>query len=164
MTRDLGSSPSETRSPGFGRDRDADAAAPDASSPRQRRRQPGVASRGSVAAPTLLVLADRVHVRFSPDPNGDPDEPVDALLLQGGRVVMAGRRTDLLSRRNGADVLDLRGNTITPGLIDSHIHLIEWALARRDIDLTTTATPHEAAEVVAEHAREHAGSWVLGRG
>lgn len=86
----------------------------------------------------LLVLADRVHAA------GD-GAPADALLLRRGRVIDVGRGDALRAEAPGAAVLDLRGTTLTPGLTDSHIHLLEWALSRPEVDLSEATSPEQAA-------------------
>ena len=105
----------------------------------------------------LLLRADRIH---DPAPTHD-----DALLLAAGRVVARGAFDDLRRRDPGAGILDLRGCTLTPGLTDAHIHLVEWALARGHADLAGAASPADAARTAARHA---AGTpdrpWVLGGG
>jgi len=108
---------------------------------------------------TLLVLADRVHTLAD-------DRPAGALLVRDGRIAAVGDRADLRRAAPGARVLDLSGTVVTPGLTDAHIHLTEWAFARREVDLAHAESPRHAAALVAEHAGYHApaGAWLRGRG
>jgi predicted amidohydrolase YtcJ len=55
----------------------------------------------------------------------DPRRPAaEALAVQGGRVVAVGRRRDTRAwRHRRTRVLDLRGATVIPGLVDAHAHL-----------------------------------------
>jgi predicted amidohydrolase YtcJ len=108
------------------------------------------------AARPLLVLADRVHTM---DRAG-----VNALLIRDGRIVATGAAAELRQAAPGTDLLDLRGTTITPGLTDAHVHLTEWAFARREVDLTGVASPAAAARAVAEHVAQQPLPWVRGRG
>ena len=109
----------------------------------------------------VLVLARRIHTL---DPASTTDGPrPDALLIQHGRVLAAGTADDLRRAAPAARTLDLRPATLTPGLVDAHIHLIEWALFRRDVDLTAAASPEDAARLVARHAGRGSG-WIRGRG
>ena len=43
----------------------------------------------------------------------------DALLVDAGKVVAAGKRTDLAKRAGDAKVVDGKGRTVLPGLIDA---------------------------------------------
>ncbi|HET9986616.1 MAG TPA: amidohydrolase [Longimicrobiales bacterium] len=121
----------------------------------------------------LLVLADRVHT-FAGDGGA-----ADALLLRRGRIIAVGRGDALRAEVPGAAVLDLRGTTLTPGLTDSHIHLLEWALSRREPDLSEATSPEDAARLLSGGVgdRESGGSvaptrplshsptpWLRGRG
>jgi enamidase len=62
--------------------------------------------------------------------SGDLDSPVldaDALVAENGRIAAVGREKDLDTA--GADtVVDARGTTLCPGLIDSHVHPVagDW--------------------------------------
>ncbi|MFE3168720.1 amidohydrolase [Streptomyces sp. NPDC059224] len=53
----------------------------------------------------------------------------------------------------GDRVLGLDGRILLPGLWDAHVHLAEWAAARRRLDLSGTASAREVADRVREHGR-----------
>lgn len=53
----------------------------------------------------------------------DPQQPrATALLAEDGRIRTIGAERDLRALAPGAATVDLRGGTVLPGLIDSHIH------------------------------------------
>jgi predicted amidohydrolase YtcJ len=105
----------------------------------------------------LLILADRIHTCSATG-------TVEALLVRHGRVVAAGPAADVRSCvRDHASTLDLRGTTLTPGLTDAHVHLTEWAFARREVDLSRAESPEHAAALVAEAAPADT-DWIRGRG
>jgi predicted amidohydrolase YtcJ len=106
-----------------------------------------------------LVLADAVHAFDDPPPRAAGrdrgtaaergDRGGDAILVRNGIVEAVGPASRL--RRARADhVLDLRGTVLTPGLADAHIHLCEWALARKAIDLSGARSPGHAARMLAD--------------
>lgn len=108
---------------------------------------------------SLLVLADRVHTLADPS-------PVGALLVRDGRIAASGSSDDMRRLDSSARLLDLTGAIITPGLTDAHIHLTEWAFARRETDLANAESPQHAAALVAAQAGSTAapGAWLRGRG
>lgn len=107
---------------------------------------------------STLVLADRVYPR-----PGTPHLHADALLLRGGRVLAVGPADRIAEP--GSARLDLRGAVITPGFIDSHVHITEWALARREIDLGATSSPAAAAALIAaQPPPADSAAWLRGRG
>jgi predicted amidohydrolase YtcJ len=108
-----------------------------------------------------IVRADRIHPTVG---DHGPARAPDALLIRHGRVAAVGSTDELRAREPGAGILDLGGRTVTPGLTDAHVHLVEWAVRRRGVDLAGTGSPAEAATAVAAHAASSAGGWVLGRG
>jgi predicted amidohydrolase YtcJ len=110
---------------------------------------------------TRIVRADRV--RLEPG-RRDGGKVAEAVLIRGGRVLAVGGADELRSRHPDADLLDLAGCTVTPGLTDAHVHLVEWAVRRRGVDLGAAASPADAAAAVAAHAQSTRGGWVLGRG
>jgi imidazolonepropionase-like amidohydrolase len=96
--------------------------------------------------------------------DGTGAEPVrDAVVLvRNGQIDCAGPRTDC-PVPDGMDTVDLKGQWITPGLIDSHVHFSQtgWADGRPDsIDLRAK---HPYEEVVADlrtHPERFGRSWL----
>ncbi len=65
----------------------------------------------------------------------------------------------------GALRIDARGATVTPGLTDAHLHLVQWARSLAELDLS--GLPHDAviAKVAAAAAaRPDAAAPIVGRG
>jgi imidazolonepropionase len=54
-----------------------------------------------------------------------------AIATRDGRIVAIGLATDVMSRFNAAETIDLGGRLVTPGLIDCHTHLV-YAGSRAD--------------------------------
>lgn len=78
-------------------------------------------------------------------------------------VVRAIAPTGTLPATSGAERLDLDGRWIVPGLWDRHVHMAQWAMAARRIDLADVASADEAAELVAASVRAGAAE-VIGMG
>jgi len=74
--------------------------------------------------PATLVLRN-AHLATMV-PGGDAYGTVrdGALLLQDGRIAWVGPERDLPPAEPDADVLDLHGRWVTPGLVDCHTHLV----------------------------------------
>ena len=85
--------------------------------------------------------------------------PVDVLVRAG--VVAAGG-ADLPD--DGVDPRDAEGRWLLPGLWDAHVHLGQWALASRRLDLGSARSPEEALAAVAEAVAEAGGRPVVGMG
>jgi len=93
-----------------------------------------------------------------------------AVAIAGGRIVAVGSDEEAIRHAGaGAEVVDLRGRTVLPGIDDSHAHVGWWALATAAgaLDLRPAAAPSVAAvrEAVREAAaRSPRGEWILGYG
>jgi len=97
----------------------------------------------------------------------DPAQPhAEALAIAGNRIAAAGRRTDVLALRGpNTALIDLTGQIAIPGLIDSHVHLANWALIRRWVMLDGLASLQAVLDAVADRvATTPPGAWVRGFG
>ncbi|HEX9564873.1 MAG TPA: amidohydrolase [Gemmatimonadaceae bacterium] len=97
----------------------------------------------------------------------DENRPmVEAMAIRDGRVVFTGPARGAMTLRGpGTQVLDLHGRTVIPGMIDSHVHLLNLGNSLRNVDLVGTTSYQDVVARVAERARDTpAGAWVLGRG
>ena len=95
------------------------------------------------------------------------DRPrAQALAIVGDRITAVGS-DDEVRRFVGprTRVIDLRGRTVTPGLVDAHCHLLGLGEALESLSVRGLDTVAAVAEVVARSARERPrGEWITGRG
>jgi len=75
----------------------------------------------------------------------------EAIAITADRVVAVGSNLQIKSLA-GPDtkVLNLNGATVLPGFTDCHIHLIEYGLSLRNIDLRQAQSIEEVKKTVAE--------------
>jgi predicted amidohydrolase YtcJ len=128
----------------------------------------------------LLLTNGRVYTLDWTEPdalgNPAPDAPFDAeigwrpdaeaVAIRAGQILFVGSAADGESFR-GPDtrIMDLGGSTVIPGLIESHVHLVQLGEFLSQIDLVDVETEEEAvrlAEAVA--AETPTGAWILGSG
>jgi predicted amidohydrolase YtcJ len=119
----------------------------------------------AVFAQSLPVIPDTILV------NGkiitaDSDEPedvsiVEAIAVRDGTIVAVGSNATIRGLAvQGTEVVDLKGHTVVPGLIDTHTHLYESSLGfpwAANIDpqlhsIALTATSEDHAVELAEAA------------
>lgn len=76
------------------------------------------------------------------------EDPVD-ILLADGRIADVAPTGAL---RTSAEVLDVGGAWVIPGLWDHHVHTVQWALSAQRERLGDAASPTEAAAIMADAA------------
>lgn len=76
-----------------------------------------------------------------------PDRPeVDVRVIDGVVTEVA---EPGLSAQAREDVIDGAGGYLLPGFVDGHVHMTQWALARRRIDVGAAASAAQTVELVA---------------
>lgn len=95
------------------------------------------------------------------------DSVAQAVAIREGRIAAVGTTAQISAMRGPAtEVIDLRGRTVTPGLIDSHVHF-SGADALFTVDLGDAALKSIAdvkKRIAAQAAKLKPGEWVRGRG
>lgn len=96
----------------------------------------------------------------------NPDQPiVESLLIRDGRIFFAGDSKDLEHPLTaGAQVEDLGGAFVLPGITDSHIHLLEYGLSLQRVDCETASREECLSRVGTNAEKAESGEWVLGHG
>ncbi|MBF8190045.1 amidohydrolase [Nonomuraea sp. K274] len=96
---------------------------------------------------------------------GDPERPrAEALAVDGEEIVAAGTEAEVGAAIGaGAELVDLAGEAVIPGLYDAHIHTGKYARERSQVDLRLARSLEEALAAIAEHAvRLSPGAWLFG--
>ena len=124
-----------------------------------------------IPAPTGAqpLSADRVLVNGHILTVGARDSIAQAVAIRAGRIVAVGTNAQIEALADArSERIDLHGLTVTPGLIDAHIHLAEGGLdALYLLDLSypaVTSIEEVVAKVRTRAAEEEPGAWVRGRG
>ena len=99
----------------------------------------------------------------------DPERPVaSALAVSDGEVVATGGDAGVLGvvaqLGGAAEVVDLGGRCVLPGLTDAHIHFAAVARRLREVDVETATLEEALDRVAARVAGAAAGEWVVGGG
>src|SRR4051794_7517907 len=88
----------------------------------------------------------------------------EAVAIRGGKILELGKSSDLLSRDRGRSTktIDLKGLTVLPGLIDSHVHVLSAGLSEYRSPLPHV---HSFADIQ-QYLREQAakvpkGQWIV---
>jgi hypothetical protein len=90
----------------------------------------------------------------------------EAVAVKHGRILSVG--TDGEIRKligGGTKTLELRGKTVLPGFIDTHVHLADFGLTLSTLNLEMARSIDEILDLLEERIRSTPkGEWVMGRG
>ena len=91
---------------------------------------------------------------------------VSAMAVRDGRIAFVGSEREALALRGGSTrMLDLKGRTVIPGMVDAHAHLLGLGESLRNVTLVGAKSYDEVvARVVARAKGLPAGQWLIGRG
>jgi predicted amidohydrolase YtcJ len=94
------------------------------------------------------------------------EDIVEALAVTDGKISAFGSSEEMLSLKgNKTKVIDLRGNTMSPGLIDTHAHFLGIGYAKLDLNLMDATSYEELIDLVQQKVKTlDPGVWILGRG
>jgi predicted amidohydrolase YtcJ len=125
------------------------------------------ASSGGAASPSSRGRADLVLEHGTVLTVDTKDDIATAVAIRDGRIVAVGDERGI-SRwiGRGTRVIDLAGRTATPGLIDSHAHIMDGGLTELyALDLTRTGSVAELLRALKARAdAAPPGSWISGAG
>ncbi|MGM8212311.1 amidohydrolase [Virgibacillus sp. W0430] len=98
----------------------------------------------------------------------DASKPiVEAVVVDNGRFIDVGTADEMLLQwgRTESKVIDLEGRAVTPGLVDSHLHLSKVAISLLNLDLSGVTTKNETLEMIRDYATTlKKDAWLIGRG
>lgn len=109
---------------------------------------------------TSILINGRIHTM-------DPRQPmVTAVAIQHSRILAVGSSDDIRTLLEpGGDVIDLGGRTVTPGLMDAHVHFQWYSLNLQTIDLFEVPSLAAALHRIHTYLEQKSGdAWLQGRG
>jgi predicted amidohydrolase YtcJ len=110
-------------------------------------------------AQALIIENARVYTMDREVPHAN------AIAIRDGRIVAVGSKEDVGLLPGGVRRIDAGGRAVIPGLIDAHIHFLDYARSLSKIELDGVASKEKALALVAGRAKELGpGKWVLGGG
>jgi predicted amidohydrolase YtcJ len=124
-----------------------------------------LAAMGVLGAPGARAAATLIENVHGYTLAGEQLQRFGALVFDGGKVIRTGEAAALHRAFPGASVIDGRGRTLLPGLIDAHGHVIDLGFEQARIQLTGTNSLGQAQERIRAYARSHPGlAWYQGFG
>jgi predicted amidohydrolase YtcJ len=128
---------------------------------------------------SLILINARVYTLDWDEPGLDgaimPGAPRDAggwypdaraIVTRDAEILFVGSNVDAMKfEGKSTRVIDLRGATVVPGLVDSHTHVFGLGALLDQVNLVGVETEEEAVELIIERAKSvPKGEWIVGRG
>lgn len=88
----------------------------------------------------------------------------EAFAIKDGKFVAIGVSKEIQERYISNQIVDLKGRTITPGLIDAHCHFYGLGQNQQVVDLIGTGSYDEILQKVKSFQEENPKEFILGRG
>ena len=95
---------------------------------------------------------------------GNEQEPQAQAMAIAADTILAIGTNEYIQTFKGAttEVLDVQGRFVTPGFIDSHVHLLTGGRSLLSVELRDAHTPAEFTKRIADHAKKVGpGEWIL---
>ena len=91
---------------------------------------------------------------------------VEAVATQNNRILFAGSLVEAETYKNEqTQLINLKGKTMTPGLIEGHGHFMGLGYNELRLDLMNTRSYQDIIDAVAERVKTaKPGEWIIGRG
>ncbi len=89
----------------------------------------------------------------------------EALAIRDGHILAVGGNDQITNLADSSgQCIDLKGQTVWPGLIDAHLHLENYAASLQYVDCETKTRAECLRRVAERVAASPAGAWILGHG
>jgi len=94
----------------------------------------------------------------------DQQPRVEAVGVEGERIAIVGSLNEVKKGQSkSTQFINLKGKTLLPGFIDSHVHLMYTGLSLLGVDLSTVQSIDEVLKKIKERAKiTPSGQWILG--
>ena len=93
----------------------------------------------------------------------NPDETVEALLVEEGKIIATGTYAEL--KAEAQNEIDLQGAVVYPGFVDSHMHMIGHGDKLLSLDLSKAASSDEMMDMLlGAHKDIGPDDWYIGEG
>ena len=126
-----------------------------------------------VSYPEIIVHNGKIYTMDDKSNTANAGTIVEALAIRDGKILLTGNNKQILSLRGPQTrVIDAKGRTVVPGIIDTHSHLFDYAmdsLGEASPRLRVRAQPNEtwasikqkALEVIAQEVKKRKpGEWI----
>lgn len=108
--------------------------------------------------------ADGTSAKNAPVNDGRWHADGSSIVIKSGKISYVGEYSEALKWQSPeTEMLDVKGATLLPGLIDSHVHIAELGEILTHVNLIGIDTPAQVIEKLKKRNLK-AGEWIIGQG
>jgi hypothetical protein len=89
---------------------------------------------------------------------------LQSFAVRDGKFIAVGTDSSIATAYEADSIVDAKGKTILPGLIDAHCHFVGYGLGLQECDLVGTKSFDEVISRVKEFSKTNKFQWIVGRG
>ena len=94
----------------------------------------------------------------------DRNSTHEAIAINNGKIIAIGKNNQILNKYKGKEILDVQGEVLFPGFIDSHCHFLEYGLQANMIDLSSAISFDDIIEILKKKNVKNDDEWIIGYG
>ena len=87
-----------------------------------------------------------------------------AIAVQDGKIIALGSDGEIIEHKSeNTKIIDCRKLTVVPGLVDCHVHMLDFGFSLQNLDLRNVGSIGDLQKKLKEHARKNPEpTWILG--
>jgi len=91
-------------------------------------------------------------------------DKAEAFAIKDGKFVQVGTTEEIKNTFTAENIIDAKGQTILPGLIDAHCHFLNLGFVSQEVVLTGTKSFDEVVNRIIDFSNAHHPKYIKGRG
>jgi len=91
-------------------------------------------------------------------------DKAEAFAIKDGKFVDVGTNAEIQEKYTSETIIDAKGQTVVPGLIDAHCHFLGMGFNQQSVNLVGTKSFDEVVQRVVEFQKEKNLNYIVGRG
>jgi len=91
-------------------------------------------------------------------------DKAEAFAIKDGKFVDVGANAEIQEKYTSETIIDAKGQTVVPGLIDAHCHFLGMGFNQQSVNLVGTKSFDEVVQRVEEFQKEKNLNYIVGRG
>ena len=111
-----------------------------------------------------LIYAELIITNANIWTGNEAQARAQAIAVSGDKIMVVGSNEEVMKLNSvGTETIDAQGRFITPGFIDTHVHLIDGGFNLISVKLRDAGSPEEFISRIAQYVKTvPPGTWIIG--